>query len=143
MAIHPNSVAANDRVKSKKATRAAMILVLFEFDQTPLSDRQIQLKLGMDERNAVSPTITDLLDSGKLVERGEIYCDYAKGMVKTVSPCDGEPVPRKRLIRTFTVNEELAKMLVHVAECEGYKSTDAYVLDLLKTQCRNHGLEVA
>lgn len=140
--VHENSVAANDRMAPKKRKRADLVMALFDVDPTPLTDRQIQLKLGLAERNGVSPTITDLLDSGRLVERGEVYCDFAKGLVKTVSPCDGEPVPRKKLTRTFTVSIEMAKNLVHIAECEGFKSTDAYVAALFEKQCAAYRLKV-
>ena len=90
--IHQNSRAAYRELD--RQTRAETILETLGKSPVPMTDREIRDALGFTEMNMVRPTITNLLDDGRLIEVGSTLCEETKRTVRLVTVCRGVPKPR-------------------------------------------------
>lgn len=142
--IHENSVESFEALD--KEGRDAAVLAVFRQAGRPLTDREVAQTItgdGRVERNFAAPSITTLTQRGLLIELDEkVVCKTTGKRVRACVPCTGTPIPLATLTRSFRVSIEMAKALVHIAECEGFKSTDAFVQNLFEKQCADHNLEI-
>ena len=82
--VHQNSIEAFHSIEDK-ANRRQVVLDVFKRKQAPLTDRQVQHILGIAEKNGVSPRITELKESGDLIEVGNIKDEFTGKKVRLLA----------------------------------------------------------
>ena len=97
MTIHPNSAAAAAAFRESGANAEREREVLFAYVQQGfLTDREVARSLGYDDMNAVRPTITRLVQEGRLREVGTKKCRESG---RTVRVCAMSRCPNGHQIR--------------------------------------------
>ena len=68
------------------------ILLVLAGSRSPLSDREIANQLGFQERNAVSPRLTHLIELGTVNQIGTTICPVTRKTVRTcwIPPCPAQ-----------------------------------------------------
>lgn len=86
MSIHINSLRAfmqgSDELFGK---RHRQIIGIFRRSPGPRTDREIMIALGFSDPNSCRPRITELVETGVLVEYGETECPITKKTVRLVT----------------------------------------------------------
>jgi hypothetical protein len=111
------------------------VLAVFAASNVPLTDRQVCERLGQEDLNYARPSITNLLDEGRLVEHASVTCPTTRRRVRTCAPCEGAPIPRSKVIRTFRVPADVAEGMVRIARRSGL-SAEAAVIAALQAHIR-------
>jgi len=88
--IHPDSRKSYDEEKAKgnPKTYRAKIIALLERENRPMTDRQIMMSLGVQEKSNILPEITRLVYGEVLYEYDRVKCEFT-----------GKTVRRTKLIR--------------------------------------------
>lgn len=82
--IHPNSVAAYWQGRLDLfSKRQQKVVLAFRALRGPATDREIMIKLGFTDPNAVRPRISELTDAGILREFGNVKCPVTGIMVRS------------------------------------------------------------
>lgn len=80
--MHENSLAAYEANGFRFSLRSRMIAVVYARSGTPLTDREVGLKLGFADMNAVKPRISEMVRQGVLVECGKSWDPSTKATVR-------------------------------------------------------------
>ena len=89
--MHINSLTAYREEGERLSGRKALIYELLSETNTAMTDREVMLKLGYSDPNAVRPRITELIKRGFLEESGVIICASTKKRVRMVRKVYNEP----------------------------------------------------
>jgi predicted HTH transcriptional regulator len=81
--IHANSIAAYRSEQPRISRRAQQIIAWLEIHPRK-TDREIMQGMGFSDMNSVRPRVTELVDSGRLVEVGEKVCPVTRKTVRIV-----------------------------------------------------------
>lgn len=88
---HENSIIAYHDTHTERRVRKEAVLAIYqEWPQVRFADREIMIKLGFKDMNAVRPRITELVDAGVLIECGKIKDGLTKRTVRTTRLYRGE-----------------------------------------------------
>jgi predicted HTH transcriptional regulator len=81
--IHDNSIQAY-RAEETKLSRRADAVLAWITRHGPHTDREVMEGMGFREPNAVRPRITELIESGRLMEVGNVRCPVTGKSVRRV-----------------------------------------------------------
>lgn len=81
--MHDNSIATYREEESKLSARAGAILAWL-YVHGPHTDRGVMEGMGFTEPNQVRPRITELIESGKLMEVCTVICPKTRKPVRKV-----------------------------------------------------------
>ena len=84
MKKHHNSARSYRDVRPKLPQRKALIFRLLKTSRQSLSAREIKSRLNFDDLGQVEPRICELLQSGVLIEDGDIECPTTGKRVRLV-----------------------------------------------------------
>jgi hypothetical protein len=82
--LHENSIKSYDEEKAKgnPKTYRGRIVELLEKEKRPMTDREIRLTLGVEEKSNTQPEITRLIAKGKLYEYDRVKCEFTGKTVR-------------------------------------------------------------
>ena len=89
--MHINSLTAYREEGERLSGRKALIYELLSETNTALTDREVMLKLGYSDPNAVRPRITELIKRGLIEEFGSKVCVSTRKTVRRVRKINHEP----------------------------------------------------
>jgi predicted transcriptional regulator len=107
-AIHPNSVAAywqgRDDLFGKRLQK---VIAALRASRDPLTDREVMVRLGFADPNAVRPRISELVDAGIAQETGRVLCPVTRKTVRFV-----RLAPAREVQADFFLKEVLTPALL-------------------------------
>jgi len=89
--MHINSLTAYREEGERLSGRKALIYELLSETNTAMTDREVMLKLGYSDPNAVRPRITELIKRGLIEEFGSKVCVSTRKTVRRVRKINHEP----------------------------------------------------
>jgi predicted DNA-binding transcriptional regulator len=89
--MHINSLTAYREEGERLNGRKALIYELLSETNTAMTDREVMLKLGYSDPNAVRPRITELIKRGLIEEFGSKVCVSTRKTVRRVRKINHEP----------------------------------------------------
>ena len=101
--IHPNSVAAywqgNEELFGQRHQK---VIAALRASAISLTDREIMIRCGFTDMNAVRPRITELIDCGIAIPCGSIECPITHKTVRKVQLRKFEPQPQFEMTEILT-----------------------------------------
>ena len=79
---HENSMFAYEETVKERAARREAVLGVFMTADRPLTDREVMIRLGFNDMNAVRPRITEMTTDGTLVECSKVRDTVTKRLVR-------------------------------------------------------------
>jgi predicted DNA-binding transcriptional regulator len=89
--VHINSITAFREERERLRGRKALIYELLSETNTAMTDREVMLKLGYSDPNAVRPRITELIKRGLIEEFDTKICVSTRKTVRRVRKINHEP----------------------------------------------------
>ena len=89
--VHINSITAYREERERLSGRQALIYEILSETNTAMTDREVMLKLGYSDPNAVRPRITELIKRGLIEEFDTKICVSTRKTVRRVRKINHEP----------------------------------------------------